>query len=58
VGDVVTHFDGCPIADDGTFLFNEAVRIDYRHLVAMKFRGDSGQVGGWVGGVTSPVTWL
>ena len=31
-GDVLTHLGGTPIADDGTFLFREAVRIDFRHI--------------------------
>ncbi len=49
----MTHFDGCPIADDGTFAFNEAVRIDFRHLVAMKFAGEAGQVRGQGGGAAA-----
>ncbi len=57
---MVTHFDGCPIADDGTFAFNEAVRIDFRHLVAMKFAGEAGQVRGQGGGgglLAGPLSW-
>lgn len=38
-GDVITHFDGHQLADDGTFAFQQAVRIDFRHLVSMKFHG-------------------
>lgn len=43
-GDVLTHFDGVEIADDGTFLFREAVRIDFRHMVSQAFHGDMSQV--------------
>ena len=43
-GDVLTHFNGVEIADDGTFLFREAVRIDFRHLVSQAFHGDVAQV--------------
>lgn len=39
-GDVLTHLDGVVIADDGTFLFREAVRIDFRHLASCAFDGD------------------
>jgi hypothetical protein len=31
---------GVEIADDGTFLFREAVRINFGHLVAQQFNGD------------------
>lgn len=31
---------GVDIADDGTFLFREAVRINFGHLVAQQFNGD------------------
>lgn len=48
-GDVITHFNGVEIADDGTFLFREAVRIDFRHLVSQAFRGDMADVSGAVG---------
>jgi hypothetical protein len=43
-GDVLTHFNGVEIADDGTFLFREAVRIDFRHLVSQAYHGDVAQV--------------
>eukprot|EP00877_Chromochloris_zofingiensis_P007489 jgi/Chrzof1/2994/Cz12g07110.t1 len=46
-GDVLTHFDGVEIADDGTFLFREAVRIDFRHMVSQAFHGDMSQVKVW-----------
>ena len=48
-GDVLTHLAGTPIADDGTFLFREAVRIDFRHIAACAFDGDEVEVrgGGW-----------
>lgn len=36
-GDVIIHFDGIEVADDGTILFEQAVRIDFEHLVSMKF---------------------
>jgi len=49
-GDVLTHLDGVPIADDGTFLFREAVRIDFRHLVSCAFAGDRLSVRAWRGG--------
>jgi hypothetical protein len=29
------------VADDGTFLFREAVRINFGHLVAQQFNGDT-----------------
>jgi hypothetical protein len=34
------------IADDGTFLFREAVRINFGHLVAQQFNGDIVNVSG------------
>jgi hypothetical protein len=37
---VLTHFNGIPVADDGTVLYSQAVRIDFRHLVSLNFRGD------------------
>ncbi|KIZ01125.1 Protease Do-like 10 [Monoraphidium neglectum] len=40
-GDVLTHLDGVSIADDGTFLFREAVRIDFRHIASCAFEGDA-----------------
>lgn len=43
-GDVLTHFNGVPIADDGTFLFREAVRINFGHLVSQAFNGDVAMV--------------
>jgi hypothetical protein len=46
-GDVLTHLDGIAIADDGTFLFREAVRIDHRHLPSCAFDGDSITVSPW-----------
>lgn len=46
-GDVITHFNGVPIADDATFLFQQAVRIDFRHLVSMNFHGDTCKVMVW-----------
>ena len=60
-GDVLTHLDGVPIADDGTFLFREAVRIDFRHIASCAFDGDAvkartapgvslGNLRGWPGG--------
>jgi hypothetical protein len=39
-GDVLTHFNDVEIADDGTFLFREAVRINFGHLVSQAFHGD------------------
>lgn len=43
-GDVLTHFNGVEIADDGTFLFREAVRINFGHLVSQAFNGDVAMV--------------
>jgi hypothetical protein len=43
-GDVLTHFNGVVIADDGTFLFREAVRINFGHLVSQAFNGDVAMV--------------
>ena len=43
-GDVLTHFAGRAIADDGTVEFREAVHIDVRHLVSQAFDGDVAQV--------------
>ena len=40
-GDVLTHLDGVAIADDGTFLFRVAVRIDFRHIASCAFDGDA-----------------
>lgn len=37
---------GVDIADDGTFLFREAVRINFGHLVAQQFNGDIVTVSG------------
>lgn len=39
-GDVLTHFNDVAIADDGTFLFREAVRINFGHLVSQAFNGE------------------
>eukprot|EP00882_Tetradesmus_deserticola_P016320 GHRQ01017423.1.p6 GENE.GHRQ01017423.1~~GHRQ01017423.1.p6 ORF type:complete len:129 (-),score=46.53 GHRQ01017423.1:1719-2105(-) len=52
-GDVLTHFNGVEIADDGTFLFREAVRINFGHLVSQAFNGEVAMVScraefGWV----------
>ncbi|KAI8476024.1 MAG: trypsin-like cysteine/serine peptidase domain-containing protein [Monoraphidium minutum] len=49
-GDVLTHLDGVPIADDGTFLFREAVRIDFRHIASQAFDGDAITARIWRGG--------
>lgn len=46
-GDVLTHLDGVAIADDGTFLFREAVRIDFRHIASCAFDGDAVTGGVW-----------
>jgi len=53
---------GVDIADDGTFLFREAVRINFGHLVAQQFDGDIVNVSccldstqSWGGGVPCPV---
>lgn len=46
-GDVLTHFNGVPIADDGTFLFREAVRINFGHLVSQAFNGDVAMLKVW-----------
>jgi hypothetical protein len=35
-----TRHAGVDVADDGTFLFREAVRINFGHLVAQQFDGD------------------
>lgn len=43
-GDVLTHVGGQPIADDGTFLYEQSARIDFRHLPSMAFDGDYLQV--------------
>lgn len=45
-GDVLTHVGGQAIADDGTFLYEQSVRIDFRHLPSMAFDGDHLQVRG------------
>lgn len=46
---------GVEIADDGTFLFREAVRINFGHLVAQQFDGDVVKVSDLVGAVSG---WL
>jgi hypothetical protein len=43
-GDVLTHFGGRPIADDGTFLFRESVRISFLHMASCAFDGDTVEV--------------
>lgn len=41
-GDVITAFDGTPIANDGTVVFNRGEqRISWRYLLSHKFVGDS-----------------
>jgi hypothetical protein len=41
-GDIVTHFDGVQIANDGTVVFNRGEqRISWRYLLSQKFVGDS-----------------
>eukprot|EP00879_Flechtneria_rotunda_P006596 GHRR01006931.1.p1 GENE.GHRR01006931.1~~GHRR01006931.1.p1 ORF type:complete len:409 (+),score=114.47 GHRR01006931.1:1331-2557(+) len=56
-GDVLTHFNGVEIADDGTFLFREAVRINFGHLVSQAFHGDEATCKVWRDGqhLTLPV---
>lgn len=49
-GDVITHINGVELADDGTFLFREATRIDFRHLVSMKFNGETCRLKVWRNG--------
>jgi hypothetical protein len=38
--DVVTHVEGVPIANDGTVPFREAERVNFAHLITLKFPGD------------------
>eukprot|EP00882_Tetradesmus_deserticola_P018709 GHRQ01020094.1.p1 GENE.GHRQ01020094.1~~GHRQ01020094.1.p1 ORF type:complete len:426 (+),score=236.79 GHRQ01020094.1:1316-2593(+) len=49
-GDVLTHFNGVEIADDGTFLFREAVRINFGHLVSQAFNGEVAMLKVWRNG--------
>ena len=44
-GDVVTAFDGIPIASDGTVTFRSGERISFGFLVSQKFSGDTARVG-------------
>jgi hypothetical protein len=46
------------IADDGTFLFREAVRINFGHLVAQQFDGDNVNVSEPVGSVSDLLSSL
>jgi hypothetical protein len=39
-GDVVTHFDGVPIANDGTVAYRGGERINFHYLVTLKFVGE------------------
>ena len=39
-GDVVTHIDGIPVADDGSIFFRAGERISARYLPSSKFVGD------------------
>ena len=43
-GDVLTEIDGVPVADDGTISFLGRERINFSHLVSMKFPGESAQL--------------
>jgi len=40
-GDVVTHIDGIPVADDGSIFFRHGERISARYLPSSKFVGDT-----------------
>ena len=40
-GDVLTHIDGIPLADDGSIFFRAGERISMRYLPSAKFVGDS-----------------
>ena len=43
-GDVITAIDGHAIANDRTYLFEEGLRLDYAHLIAMHQSGETAQV--------------
>jgi len=43
-GDVLTHIDGTPVADDGSIYFREGERLSARYLPATKFVGDTVRV--------------
>jgi len=43
-GDVLTHIDGTPVADDGSIYFREGERLSARYLPAAKFVGDTVRV--------------
>ncbi|KAJ1628122.1 trypsin-like cysteine/serine peptidase domain-containing protein [Pavlovales sp. CCMP2436] len=40
-GDIITHFDSTPIANDGTVVFNREQRISWRYLLSQKFVEDT-----------------
>ncbi|EME27544.1 serine-type endopeptidase isoform 1 [Galdieria sulphuraria] len=40
-GDVITHFDGVPIANDGTVSYRGGERINFHYLITLKFVGES-----------------
>jgi S1-C subfamily serine protease len=39
-GDVVTHFDDVPVANDGTVAYRAGERISFHYLKSLKFVGD------------------
>jgi S1-C subfamily serine protease len=42
--DVITAFDGVPVANDGTVLFRTGERIAFGHLISQKFTGERAAV--------------
>ena len=54
-GDVITHFDGAPIANDGTVAFGAGgERIYLTYLISQKYVGESAQLKILRGGRTLP----
>lgn len=42
--DIVTHFDGVPVANDGTVPFRTGERIAFAFLISKKFAGDTARL--------------
>eukprot|EP00124_Ichthyophonus_hoferi_P003193 Ihof_evm7s263 gene=Ihof_evmTU7s263 len=46
-GDIVTHYEGVPIANDGTVPYRDGERISFHLLKSLKFVGDNCTLGVW-----------
>eukprot|EP00252_Welwitschia_mirabilis_P001100 TRINITY_DN11057_c0_g1_i1.p1 TRINITY_DN11057_c0_g1~~TRINITY_DN11057_c0_g1_i1.p1 ORF type:complete len:660 (-),score=130.37 TRINITY_DN11057_c0_g1_i1:841-2736(-) len=45
VGDVITSFDGIPVANEGTVPFRTRERISFGYLISQKYTGETAELG-------------